>query len=65
MPPQSYMDKYNDPTVFNNEYNKYVQHLEDVNDEEYSSQQTAQNYYPSQSSTDDRNDDEESTTPST
>ena len=27
-PPQSYMDKYKDPTVFNSEYQKYVQHLE-------------------------------------
>ena len=34
-PPQSYMDKYNNnPSVFNNEYQKYVQHLNSSEDED-------------------------------
>ena len=33
-PPQSYMDKYKDPTVFNNEYEKYVQHLAQENEDD-------------------------------
>ena len=31
-PPQSYIDQYKDPTVFNNEYQKYVQHLANENE---------------------------------
>ena len=26
-PPQSYMEMYKDPSVFNEQYSKYVQHL--------------------------------------
>ena len=37
-PPQSYMDKYKDPTVFNKEYEKYVQHLANDNPDEESNQ---------------------------
>jgi len=35
-PPQSYIDKYQDPEFFNYQYQKYVEHLSKQNEEETS-----------------------------